>query len=539
VKPQVDSRRERKTLKARLISAPQATFVPWCAILLLLFCTLAAAATTHKRLISTKTRHQAEASKHARTGKKPAAQRTFPRRQSALVKQTTLIHGRRVTRYVPAKPAPSPRRYAAAPQQTAPIPAPAPESFEASPAPTATLTEPQAFLYPTQLTPFFESLDALKSDPAATVRVLQFGDSHTAADMFTGAVRSQLQARFGNGGLGFQYPGHPFAGYHLAGSTRTQSEGWSTDGNRFTQIASTDLGLGGVSLSTHRAGEYITLSTTCTSFEVEYLRQPAGGRLRFVDNGTTVADIDTGTETNDDPAGTYTYACTPGLHDFHVSTLDPAPVKLLGLVSDQPGITYEELGLNGAVATLMLRWNQALFAAYLRDRAPNLIVLAYGTNEAVYIASHSEEYLEQFERLVGNLHRYAPQAAILVLGPYDRATRIGRGRHTSWATFYGTERVIADQKLACRALGCAFYDQQQRMGGPGAMIRWAAEGLAQPDRTHLTGAGYRTIANAFTNDLLQAYKLYQQPAVSSKLTTRNSRFEEQAEPISIHPGARK
>ena len=470
-------------------------------------------------------------SKHATPTSRRATTKpkSSPTHKPALVKQTVIVHGRRVTRYVPARPPappPVPRRLAATqhpvytpPQQPDPLTTPAP--------PVTTLAdEPaQSFLYPNQLAPFFKSLaelpppaqDPLTTYPgqSATVRILQFGDSHTAADIFTGAVRAQLQARFGNGGLGFQYPGHPFAGYHLAGSSRSQSEGWYTQGNKFTQLGSGDLGLGGISLTTHRAGEYTLLSTTCTQFQVEYLRQEGGGRLRFVDNGATVADIDTALTDPNDTAGTYTYPCTPGEHDLQLSTLDDAPVTLLGLVTEQPGITYEEAGLNGAVATLMLRWNQALFASYLRQRAPNLIVLAYGTNEAVYIASHSDEYLADFERLLANLHRYCPQAAILVLGPYDRATSIGRRRHTSWATFYGTERVIADQKLACRQQGCAFYDQQQRMGGPGSMIRWAAEGLAQGDHTHLTGAGYRTMADALTRDLMQAYKTYQQPALTS------------------------
>ncbi len=528
---------------------------PWAGAFLLLLVSLSASAATKKKPVAVKkpgvAARKPAGSRHAgiprtaagKGGPRHTAVVTQPafRHKPALIKQTVIVHGRRVTRYVPARQAPAPVQsghlttpYSATvvPQQR-PIPTPAyaPDPITTPPAaPTVLADEPaQSFLYPAQLAPFFKSLadlnPAATQDPlttyqgqAATVRVLQFGDSHTAADIFSGAVRAQLQTRFGNGGLGFQYPGHPFAGYHLAGSTRSQSEGWFTEGNKFTQLGSGDLGLGGISLSTHRAGEYILLSTTCTSLQVEFLRQTAGGRLRFVDNGTTVADIDTALTDPNETAGTYTYACTPGLHDLQLSTLDDAPVKLLGWVTEQPGITYECLGINGAVATLMLRWNQALFGDFLRQRAPNLIVLAYGTNEAVYIASHSEEYLEDFERLLGNLHRIVPQAAILVLGPYDRATRIGRGRRSSWATFYGTERVIADQKLACKQMGCAFYDQQERMGGPGAMIRWAADGLAQPDRTHLTGAGYRTMADALYRDLMAAYKAYQQQPATAHRT---------------------
>jgi lysophospholipase L1-like esterase len=406
----------------------------------------------------------------------------------------------------------------------------------------ATLAETPAapFLYPHALDGFFRALaiqqtqlaspNAQSTIPslASTIRILQFGDSHTAADIFTGAMRSQLQSRFGNGGLGFQFPGHPFAGYRLVGSSRSQSSGWFTEGNKFTHLGDGDLGLGGISITANRPGEAVTLSTTCSTMQVQYLRQQAGGHLRFTDNGTFISDIDTsvsqptdqtateisGGGTTGTSAGTLTYACTPGIHDFELTTLDRSPVRLLGLVTEQPGITYECLGINGAVAPLMLRWNQQIFADYLRERNPNLIVLAYGTNEAASGAGMNAEYVEQFDRLLENLHRIVPEAAILVLGPYDRATRIGRGRRASWQTFHGTDRIIADQKEACRIHHCAFYDERARMGGPGAMIRWVSAGLAQPDRTHLTGTGYRALADAFYRDLLGAYKAYQQTAAT-------------------------
>ena len=36
--------------------------------------------------------------------------------------------------------------------------------------------------------------------------ILQIGDSHTAADYFTGELRQKLQARYGNGGVGYLEP---------------------------------------------------------------------------------------------------------------------------------------------------------------------------------------------------------------------------------------------------------------------------------------------------------------------------------------------
>jgi lysophospholipase L1-like esterase len=382
---------------------------------------------------------------------------------------------------------------------------------------------PSPFLYPNGLRLLFKALEEEQAErvpggaaPASsTVRILQFGDSHTAADIFTGAMRAHLQQKFGDGGLGFQFPGHPFAGYHLAGSLRSQSGGWATEGNRFTQLGNGDLGLGGISIAASQPGQTVTLETTCTNLQLHFLQQAGGGRLQFSDNDVvtstiaTTADVDAIPSTS---AGTFSYACSTGTHDFEFKTLDHAPVKLLGVVSEQPGVTYECLGINGAVAPLMLRWNQELFAAYLHQRDPQMIVLAYGTNEAAISAEHLEGYAAEFDRILDNLHRLAPGASVLVLGPADRsmAGSAGRGSRRSWHPFAGTERIVAIQKEACRTHNCTFWDTQRRMGGLGSMQQWAAAGWGQPDRTHLTGTGYHALADALYADLIHAYNLYQE-----------------------------
>ncbi|NYF78330.1 GDSL-type esterase/lipase family protein [Granulicella arctica] len=378
-----------------------------------------------------------------------------------------------------------------------------------------TETASSPFLYPGALHDFFKALEAQQSERTAgeassatsTVRILQFGDSHTAADIFTGELRARMQQQFGDGGLGFQFPGHPFAGYHLAGSLRSQTAGWFTEGNRFTDLGDGDLGLGGISISTSQPGQAITLETTCTTLQLHFLQQPGGGRLQFSDNGSVVSTVETDSRADSsNRAGTFSYSCASGQHDFEFTTLDHAPVKLLGIITEQPGVTYECLGINGAIAPLMLRWNQALFDDYLRQRDPSLIVLAYGTNESGSSAEHLESYPADFGRILDNLHRIAPAASILVLGPADRSM----ASHRAWHPFAGTDRIITMQKEACRLHGCTFWDTRRRMGGFGSMQQWVAAGWAQPDRTHLTGTGYRALADALDNDLVHAYNLYQQ-----------------------------
>jgi hypothetical protein len=61
------------------------------------------------------------------------------------------------------------------------------------------------------------------------------------------------------------------------------------------------------------------------------------------------------------------------------------------------------------------------------------------------------------------------------------------------------------------------------MGGFGSMQQWVAAGWAQPDRTHLTGTGYRELADALYADLIHAYNLYQQQPVIPVQESRNGK----------------
>ena len=63
------------------------------------------------------------------------------------------------------------------------------------------------------------------------------------------------------------------------------------------------------------------------------------------------------------------------------------------------------------------------------------------------------------------------------------------------------------QRKVAEAAGCAFYDQQEAMGGPGSIVAWATEpdSRASRDRIHLTRAGYAYMATAFAGDLMHAY----------------------------------
>jgi lysophospholipase L1-like esterase len=366
----------------------------------------------------------------------------------------------------------------------------------------------QALAFSSALDGFYAQLASYENSmhsgekPTGTLRVLQWGDSHTAADMFTGEARHVFQSQYGDGGIGYSYAGYPFAGFRIFGSHHSQSPGWTTRGNKFLQLGDGELGMGGLSISTQRPGESVTLDVSCTALELQFLEQPGGGNLLFTDNGGDPATI--ATSAPDVGPGTFRYNCTPGDHHFVVQTEDYAPVTLLGWVATQPGVTWEMIGINGAEAPLILKWDQKLLSQYLKDNSPALIVLAYGTNEAASPAWDEDSYRDRFASLIDTIHSYVPESSILVIGPADRSLR----QHYAWHSFEGTEKIIAAQRAVCATHDCAYWDERDRMGGFGSMQDWVYAGWAQPDHTHFTGDGYRALADALMADLMAGFQDY-------------------------------
>lgn len=349
-----------------------------------------------------------------------------------------------------------------------------------------------------ELDSFFKSLSAAKSgqrlDP---VRIMHFGDSHVAADVLTRQIRHRFQAEFGDGGPGFIVPRNPMT-THRRGVVSGATAGWVIEGIGGRSSPDRIYGPSGISLTTTSPGERAWLETSCNHFEVFFVRQPSGGQIEIEVNGASVLEEPialTSRLTKLDSISIDLPADT--VHRLEVRTLSAGKVRLLGIVAERiaPGVSYDVFGINGARASRLLAWNETAFADALRARNPDLIVLAYGTNEL----TDSEWTPLSYELLIGDilrrLHAAAPQASILIFAPPDRADLPLFGR---LAALVNAERRAASQNHS------AFWSAYDAMGGAGSMNAWLHLGLAQPDRVHLTVEGYSQLADRFYEDLMRA-----------------------------------
>ncbi|HEV2914479.1 MAG TPA: SGNH/GDSL hydrolase family protein [Pyrinomonadaceae bacterium] len=167
-------------------------------------------------------------------------------------------------------------------------------------------------------------------------------------------------------------------------------------------------------------------------------------------------------------------------------------------------ILYDVLGINGARAVRLLSWNEASFTTSVAARRPDLVILAYGTNEVTDNNWSVESYQRMFMTILRRFRRAAPQASILIFGPPDRAVRSGGG----WQSAAKMSALLEAERRAAIEMGAAFWSSCGAMGGAGSMNTWVAAGLGQRDHVHLTARGYIRLGDMFYDDFLSAYESY-------------------------------
>jgi len=369
----------------------------------------------------------------------------------------------------------------------------------------ATIERPEALRH------FFESLARLEDGGAREdVLMVQLGDSHTAADIGTSAARRALQGRFGDGGRGFVALGNPWKNYGQDGVRGGMTRDIKGEHGKYTLgqfVGDGRYGMAGFAIeATRKKGRaWSDISSSASRIDLAYLEQPGGGSFDvFIDE---VKKGSVSTRGHTARSAFRTFDASDGPHRVEARMKGDGPVRLFGLGLDRPkvGLVFDALGINGARATTLLQWQEPHMAEQLRHRPPDLVVLAYGTNEAgddTPLPIYERQLLDALARIA----RAVPTASCLLLGPPDRGMETPQG----WVTLPHLLEIIESQRAVAKTAGCAFYSQLEAMGGPGSIATWVdeAQPRARRDYVHLTREGYTQLGQGMASDLLRAYETF-------------------------------
>lgn len=377
--------------------------------------------------------------------------------------------------------------------------------------PGVALAQESPVLNAAAIAPFLRQLPPA---PGASLSIVQVGDSHTAGDALTHGWRAAWQAEYGGAGRGMLPVGRPYDGYLPHGVTARQSADWVANarfGKGYHAIAPA-LGLAGFTQTATHAGASLSLSADSADYRFD---QFALCGLTGPDKGAVAVGFGSGAQRIDFAAPAPGAACftidsaeTVGL--VTVTTLDDRPVSLTAWSTGRKagGITLSNLGVVGSRLAHLARDDEAVVTQELALARPDLLVIAFGTNEGFDPALHLDETEAAFRREVARLRRLmitatGGQAPILLLGPPDAASNrpdvaqpgnpetvaCGGG----WYVPAHLAQMRALEMRLAQDLGLAFWDWQGAMGGACSSTAWVAQGLQRGDHVHFTTEGGRRL----------------------------------------------
>ena len=382
---------------------------------------------------------------------------------------------------------------------------------------------------------FYQSLTRTErgeDDPSTKTRedqtrIVVFGASHVAGDMVTSIVRNRLKERYGDAGIGFIVPAGPWRDYYNRDANITFSDGWESwwvsrkhtrDDNRY--------GLAGVTFASSSSWVWSKVSTAKDSdfgrnvdhLEVWYYRQAKGGDFVVELDGKRAKRIKTkpNPKAHEHEGPAYWSIDVPlARHEVKIKPIGNGEVELFGVVLDskKKGVVMDSLGINGARATDQLQWDAGIFTEQLQRRDPDLVVLAYGTND-VGDDEPLSEYEKKLDIVINRVHSAVPEASCLFIGPSDRPVKVETTDEEGEEVMMFQKRaravpLIEVQKTVANRYGCAYWNWDAAMGGDLSILKWvhADVPFATPDYVHLTKAGYERIAQLFWDALMGPYDL--------------------------------
>ncbi|QIQ20916.1 GDSL-type esterase/lipase family protein [Zophobihabitans entericus] len=332
------------------------------------------------------------------------------------------------------------------------------------------------------------------------VSITQFGDSHSAADFFTGELRVLLQAKYGDAGIGWVTPMSVQGQYHTAVSWK--SKNWQLFTSR--NVNNRDFPMGGYIAEPTKNGGYIQVIPNSlpgvwkTVLTYKPLRRTTDFYLMDANNRRSTVNT-----TNNKLNHWQTTSATVSA-PFSVMA-DKGGVELGSIwlqKNNQSGVIVSSIATNGARQSIWQKWSANWYTELTASKS-DLVILAYGTNESFDAQLKLDEYKQNLIDNIKHVRQALPHAALLIMSSPDTMLAGVKGNTCFERQPPNYHQIRNIQQDIAREYQTLYWDWQTAMGGDCIIEKWMLMDLAKPDLVHLTKAGYMESAKFFYNDLTE------------------------------------
>jgi lysophospholipase L1-like esterase len=366
---------------------------------------------------------------------------------------------------------------------------------------------------------FFNKVDSLIRFGDRKMNILHLGGSHIQADMYTDEMRTRLN-QLGtdmNGGRGLVFP------VKMAHSNNPVSFSVKYTGNwgfcKNTRIKdSCNVGLTGFSVTTTDSFCVIWIDPNCkknihyTYNRVRVFHEPTEYKISINIKDSLYRGV------YNEKYG-YTLFQLEDDEDLLQLAIEKASstgsftLQGISLETDSPGITYNSVGVNGAMLSSYLSCK--LFAKHMAAIAPDLLVFSIGTNEGNTKHFDSLKYITEYRKLIDISKAAAPQSAILLTVPNDCYL---------YKQYANTNTSIIRDiiYMLAKEYHCGIWDFYTIMGGLNSSQKWYSAGLMRPDKIHFNEKGYLLKGDLFFSAFLKSWETQMKHNLNSSHENRDN-----------------
>lgn len=357
---------------------------------------------------------------------------------------------------------------------------------------------------------FFQKLEMVSM--GQTARISAFGDSLIMGDQIVGALRRGMQKQFGNGGPGFFLPAKTAPWYSISGAVVYGDDGWKIKRVTSPTISDGLYGYGAQAFLSSSAGTVsrVECDSRCpwddvSSYEVYYLSQADGGSFTVVAGGETALDVNTaGARTT---SNWFSVKTAPGDLDIKITT-GKGRTRLFGIVAEngKKGVVLDSLGILGATAGALNRIDTGHLAEQVGHRAPDLVLLVFGTNKSEERGIDIAAYKAGYKKLIEAMRKGKPDLSILIISPPARGVKGKSGVKLR----PNIQALVKAQAEVARETGCAYWSAFDAMGGAGGPQAWFTHEpkLLGDDLTHFTRKGAIYMGKMIQASLMRSFMEY-------------------------------
>lgn len=346
------------------------------------------------------------------------------------------------------------------------------------------------------------------------LHVVQLGDSHTAADVMTDAMRSQLQQALGDGGMGWGMPMY-HSGQRMARYSYDNA-GWQPISSRTERHH--NYTLGGLLATPKYHGATLTIKSRqhepVQRFVVSIRQSADDGVFTGVDARGQSFVLEAPIKNN-----TWQVVQFTAQPPFTITANNANRSAIggwWGKNAQGTGAIVSPLGINGAQLSYWNRWGN--WQQELRAISPSLVILAYGTNEAFDDNIDITATRQLLVQKIQEIRQSSPNSAVMILSAPESL------KSTSGACGTRPAKLTAIQQMqyeVAQSQNTLLWHWQQAMGGSCSMKSWVSQGLAAKDGVHFTNRGYQNLGKSLADDILALRGGAYSSGVSSTTTTRS------------------